>query len=163
LDRLEVIAMYRDFSRTGQRQTAPPRPGAAALELTFALIFVLIPLALMCVDYGRYAYYAIGVQNAARAGAEYAIMNPYPVGSDASWQSAVVQAARDEMTNQTGYSSAALNVMPSVTFDKNTGLPIITVAASYTGFTTVVNYSYAGIGIDNNPTLSATVVVRSIR
>src|SRR5437868_5776563 len=54
-----------------------PRGGAAATELALVLP-LLILLALGCVDFGRYAYYSIAVQNAARTAAEYAIMNPYP-------------------------------------------------------------------------------------
>src|SRR5689334_16432508 len=124
------------------------RPAAAALELALVLP-ILIFLALWCVDYGRYAYYSIAVQNAARAGAEYAIMDPYSTSGKTAWTNGVIQAARDEMTNQTGYNSAALSVTPTVTFEKTTGLPVVTVTASYTGFTTVFNWP----GITQNPTL----------
>jgi Flp pilus assembly protein TadG len=138
------------------RRTA--RHGAAAMELAFVLP-ILILLAVGCVDYGRYAYYSVGVQNAARAGAEYAAMNPYSTSGQAAWTNGVIQAAQDEMTNQTGYIPAALSVTPSVKIEKSTGLPIITVATTYTGFTSAVNWP----GIPQNPTLSASVVIRSIR
>src|SRR5213075_2286347 len=95
--------------------TRKNRRGAAALELAFVLP-LLIFLALGCVDFGRYAYYSIAVQNAARAGAEYAIMNPYRTSGNTAWTNAVIQATVDEMKNQTGYISAALSVTPVVTF-----------------------------------------------
>jgi Flp pilus assembly protein TadG len=134
------------------------RSGAAALELALVLP-ILIVLALWCVDYGRYAYYSIGVQNAARAAAEYAIMHPYSASGKAAWTSAVTQAARDEMTNQTGYASGSLSVtVQPVTFEKSTGLPIIQLTATYTGFTTL---PYPGIPKD--PTLTSSVYIRGIR
>jgi Flp pilus assembly protein TadG len=136
----------------------PGRPGAAAMELAVVLP-LLILLAVMCVDYGRYAYYSIAVQNAARAGAEYAIMNSYATSGQAAWDAAVAQAALDEMTNQTGYNAGAMGVSASVKFEKSTGLPIITVTASYTGFKNVINWP----GVPQNPTLSAIVVIRGIR
>jgi Flp pilus assembly protein TadG len=134
------------------------RRGAAALELALVLP-ILIVLALWCVDYGRYAYYSIGVQNAARAAAEYAIMNPYTTSGKAAWSSAVTQAARDEMTNQTGYTSGSLTVtVQPVTFEKTTGLPVIQLTATYTGFTTA-NWP----GIPQNPTLTSSIYIRGIR
>jgi Flp pilus assembly protein TadG len=134
------------------------RRGAAAMELAVVLP-LLILVALACVDYGRYAYYSIAVTNAARAGAEYGIMNPYATSGQAAWTAAVAQAAADEMTNQTGFNAAALGVSSSVTFEKSTGLPIISVSTSYTGFKNVINWP----GVPQNPTLSALVVIRGIR
>src|SRR5438105_12002659 len=144
----------RPESERGQR----PRGAAAATELALVLP-LLILLAVACVDFGRYAYYSIAVQNAARTAAEYAIMNPYPTDAPAPWTSAVNQAAVDEMANQTGYNPGTLSVSSSVTFDKTSGLPYITVTTTYTGFSTVIDWP----GIDHNPTLSAGLVVRGIR
>ena len=135
-----------------------PRGGAAAVELALVLP-LLIFLALGCVDFGRYAYYSIAVQNAARAAAAYAVINPYPTDAPAIWTSALAQAAVDEIANQTGYTPGALSVSSSVSFDKSSGLPNISVTTNYTGFSTVINWP----GIPHNPTLSASLVVRGIR
>jgi Flp pilus assembly protein TadG len=134
------------------------RRGAAAMELALVLP-ILILLALGCVDYGRYAYYSVAVQNAARAGAEYAAMNPYSTGGQSAWTNGVIQAAQDEMTNQTGYDPAALSVTPSVKIEKPSGLPVITVSTTYTGFTSAIGWP----GIPQSPVLSASVVIRAIR
>jgi Flp pilus assembly protein TadG len=134
------------------------RRGAAALELAFALP-ILIFLAVWCVDYGRYAWFSIGVQNAARAAAEYAIMSPYTTSGKAAWTTAVTTAAQDEMTTQTGYSSGLSVAVQPVTFEKSTGLPIISLTITYTGFSTIINWP----GITHNPTLTSSIYIRGIR
>jgi Flp pilus assembly protein TadG len=133
------------------------RRGAATVELAFVLP-LLILLALACVDFGRFAYYAIGVENAARAGAEYAIMNNYPSTGQSAWTTAVQQAAAGEMAGDTGYDSTQLTVTPAVTVESS-GLHRVQVTASYTGFNTVVTWP----GIPSNPTIMATVTMRVIR
>ena len=150
--------MWKCISVPHPRQLHAPRGGAAAVELAMVLP-LLILLALGCVDFGRFAYYSIAVQNAARTGAEYAIMNPYPTSDPTAWTSAVQAAAVDEMTNQTGYDAGALSVASSVSFEMSTGLPYITVTTTYTGFATAINWP----GIPQNPTLSGSLVIRGIR
>src|SRR5689334_3257261 len=129
----------RGRNRRECEQRHGSRAAAAATELALVLP-LLIFLAVGCVDFGRYAYYSIAVQNAARAAAEYAMMNPYPSNAPAPWSAAVNQAAVDEMSNQTGYTPGGLSVSSSVSFDKASGLPYITVTTKYTGFSTVVNW-----------------------
>jgi Flp pilus assembly protein TadG len=156
-ERTGAVMRGRNRSQDKERQQRL-RSGAAATELALVLP-LLIFLALGCVDFGRYAYYSIAVQNAARAAAEYAVMNPYPTDGAIAWSNKVTQAAVDEIANQTGYSPGELSVMTSVSFDESSGLPIITVTTSYTGFSTVINWP----GIPSNPALSARLMVRGIR
>ena len=139
------------------------RRGAAALELAIVLP-LLILLALGCADFGRFAYYSTAVQNAARAGAESAIMDPYQSGGLSAWTTAITKAATDEMTNQTGYKSNALSVTTPIPVTIETsGLRRIQVTVTYTGFTTAINWNMAGYGIPHNPTIAATIVMRAIR
>src|SRR5215468_10679281 len=104
---------FRNNNRSARR-------GAAALELALVMP-LLILLALGCVDFGRYAYYSIGVQNAARAGAEYAVMNPYTSGQ------------------QTSYVAANLSVSPVVTTE-GSGLRRVQVTCAYNSFTTIISW-----------------------
>jgi Flp pilus assembly protein TadG len=118
---------------------------------------LLVLIALGCVDFGRFAYNYIAVANAARAGAGYAMMNNYSSGTLATWQANVVQAARDEMELQTGYTAVnlAVAVEPIVEAD---GLRHTRVTASYP-FQTVATWP----GIPRSSTLSQRVDMRSIR
>src|SRR5262245_17088729 len=140
---------------SGQRRTTGRR-GAAAVE--FALVLpVMVLIALGCVDFGRFAYDYIALKNAARAGAEYAIMTPYTSSTQGAWESAIQQKAQDEMTNQTGYDSTNLTTTTSVVIE-STGLRRVTVTATYDSFTTIV--SWPGLPSDNK--LVAAVDMRSI-
>jgi Flp pilus assembly protein TadG len=132
------------------------RPGAAAVE--FALILpVLALLVLGCVDLGRFAYNYIAVQNAARAGAAYGIMHPYPNAGTPAWQTAVQQAAVDEMSQQTGFVSTDLNVQSASINDGN-GLWRVQVTVSYP-FQTLVSWPE----LPTNLTLRSQVIMRTIR
>jgi Flp pilus assembly protein TadG len=124
----------------------------------FALILpVLVTLVMGCVDFGRFAYDYIAVQNAARAGAAYGIMNPYTPTTQSAWQSGVQSAAQDEMTQQTGYTSTNLTVQVSTTIESN-GLRRVDVTASYP-FQTVVSWP----GVPSTLTLEAAVQMRAVR
>jgi Flp pilus assembly protein TadG len=133
------------------------RNGASAVEFGIVLP-VLMLLALGCVDFGRFAYHHIAVQNAARAGAEYAIMNPYTSGGQNAWLTQVQQNARDEMANQSDVDTSLLTTTTTVTVEQS-GLRRVRVAAQYTGFTTLVAWP----GIPSAPTLHGTVEMRLIR
>jgi Flp pilus assembly protein TadG len=118
---------------------------------------VLVTLVMGCVDFGRFAYNYIAVNNAARAGAAYGIMNPYVANGQAAWQTAVQEAARDEMEQQTGYTRTSLTVATSTTIEAN-GLRRVQVDASYP-FQTVVTWP----GVPNTVTLRSVVEMRAIR
>jgi Flp pilus assembly protein TadG len=144
------------------------RRGAAAAELAIVLP-LLATLVLGSVDFGRFAYYQIAVTNAARAGAGYAIMNPYNVGSPSAgstWQTNILSTAQAELSGQIGSANAAhlaISPAPAVTADANgDGLNYVTVTATYP-FTTIVNWQWTGLNIPHTLTLSSTIQMRMIR
>lgn len=140
-------------------RTREPTRRRAVTAVEFALILpVLLTLVFACVDFGRLAYTFLGVRNAARAGGSYAIMNSYTSSTQGAWLSAIQQAARDEMANQTGYTASNLTTTTNVTIESN-GLRWVRVEASYTSFQTVVPWPL----IPNSVVLRSAVELRVIR
>ncbi len=137
------------------------RRGAAAVELAMILP-VLMTIVLGCVDFGRFAYNYIAVTNAARAGAAYGIMNNYSPTTLAAWKAGIGQAARDEMEQQTGYSSSNLVVtVPNPVADAN-NFRSVKVTASYP-FTTIVNWNWPLLRIPSSFDLARGVEMRLVR
>ncbi|HET6572411.1 MAG TPA: TadE/TadG family type IV pilus assembly protein [Fimbriiglobus sp.] len=133
------------------------RCGASAAE--FAVVLpVLLLIVLGLIDFGRFAYYHVAVTNAARAGAEYAIMTPYVPAAQAAWNARVQETARDEMTNQIGYDPADLTTATTVTVER-TGLRRVRVEATYASFQTVTSWP----GIPSSLTIRSAVTMRVIR
>jgi Flp pilus assembly protein TadG len=145
-------------SRTRSRQ---PRRGAAAAELAIILP-LLVTIVLGCVDFGRFAYNYIALTNAARAAAEYAMMNNYSPSTYNTWVSNATTAAQQEMTGQIGYSSSSLTVSSPTVTTESSGLKRAQFTVSYP-FQTVVNWSYLGLAIPNTTTMQRTIVIRLIR
>lgn len=88
--------MHRIRTPASISTPASTRRGVAAVE--FALILPLLLLIVLgCVDFGRFASRYIAVTNAARAGAGFAIMNPYTTTTEATWAAKLRQAVEDEM------------------------------------------------------------------
>lgn len=143
--------------------------GAAAAELAIILP-LLMTIVLGTVDFGRFAYNYIAVTNAARAGAASAMMNNYSSSTQSTWLANLTTAARQEMTGQTGYNSASMNVTsPSISNGavsgvtvESTGLRRVQVTVTYP-FQTIVNWNFGIFSIPQNVTLQKTIVVRSIR
>jgi len=142
------------------------RRGAAAGELAIILP-VLVTMVLGAVDFGRFAYNYIAVTNAARAGAAFAIMNPYDTRSAAAtsaWQAAILTSARTELSSQVGSGNATnLTISPAPTLSRDAnGLNRVKITAQYP-FTTIVNWQWSGLGIPQTLTLSSTIEMRMIR
>jgi Flp pilus assembly protein TadG len=134
------------------------RRAASAAE--FAVILpALMLIVLGCVDFGRFAYHYLAIQNAARAGAEYAIMTPYTPTAKDAWKGKVRTAAGAELEGQTGYDPAGLTVTVPDPVVEGNGLRRVRVEVAYTGFETVVSWP----GIPDAPTLRAAVVMRAVR
>jgi len=133
------------------------RQGAAAAELAVVLP-VLLTIALVCVDFGRFAYHYIAVTNASRAGAEYGSTHAFQPSGASAWQSGIQTTARDELTNQTNCTPANLTTTVTVTNEGN-GFRRVRVVASYASFQTVVSWP----GIPDSTTLTATTEMRMIR
>lgn len=143
--------------RMSSRHKRFRRGGAAAVEMAFVLPFMVL-LALGCVDFGRFAYTYIAVQNAARAGAAYAIMTPYLAKGKTAWDSAIQDTARTEMTNQTGYVASNLTTTAE-SFVEKTGLRRVYVKATYSYFQTIITWP----GIPSQTPVVAAVEMRVIR
>jgi Flp pilus assembly protein TadG len=126
------------------------------------LLPVLVTLALGCVDFGRFAYSYIGLTNATRAGASYAIMNNYTSSTLGTWSAGVTTAAQQEMNGQMGYNSSNLTVSSPVVTVESSGLRRVQVTASYP-FRTLIPWSWTGLGIPSSVTMQRTVVLRMIR
>jgi Flp pilus assembly protein TadG len=126
---------------------------------------VLVTVVLAAVDFGRFASTYIAVTNAARAGAEYGMMNNCNMNNSTevtNWKAAITQAAQDEITPQFGSANAAnLSVTITTSTDAN-GLSRVQVTASYP-FTTVVNWHWTGLGLPSSLTLQQKVEMRIIR
>jgi Flp pilus assembly protein TadG len=137
------------------------RRGLAAAEL--ALLGPLLVLMILgAVDFGRFAYNYIAVINAARAGASYGIMNNFTSSTSTTWSNAVKQAAKDELTTQIGSSNLS-NVTVTVTTSTDTNnLKRVQVKVSYP-FTTIVNWSWTGLGLPHTVTMQHQVDMRLIR
>ena len=58
---------------------------------------VLVTLALGSIDFGRFAYNYIAVNNAARAGAAYGVMNSYLPSQASAWQTAIQTTATNDV------------------------------------------------------------------
>ena len=147
--------------RVPARRASRSRRGAAAAE--FAVVLpLLMTVVLGCVDFGRFAYNYIAVSNAARAAAGYGMMNTYDVtnpSTQTTWSNNIQQAAKDEMTGQTGFSASSLQVTvtTSTTGEVAPDLRIV-VTATYP-FSTIVTWP----GIPSSLNLSRTVAMRKIR
>ncbi|HKB06509.1 MAG TPA: TadE family protein [Gemmataceae bacterium] len=152
---MEANSNTRKSNPRGPR--AARREGASAVELAIVLP-VLVLLAFGSVDFGRFAYHHIAVTNAARAGAEHAIMNPYTSAQEAAWASKVQQTARDEMVNQVGGNPSLLTTTTTVAIEQG-GFRRVRVEATYSSFQTIVSWP----GIPKTVPLRAAVVMRAIR
>ena len=133
------------------------RQGTSSVELAIILP-VLMLIVLGTVDFGRFAYHYIAVTNAARAGAEYATMNPYLSAGAVTWRSQVQQTARDELVNQVGCDPNLLTTTVTVTIESS-GLRHVRVDAVYSSFQTLISWP----GIPDTVTLGSSVVMRVIR
>ncbi|HEV2294147.1 MAG TPA: TadE/TadG family type IV pilus assembly protein [Tepidisphaeraceae bacterium] len=70
--------------------------GVAAVELALVLP-LLVTIVLGVVDLGRFAYAHIALSNAARAGADFASVNPYTGATEINWRTQVRQKVASEM------------------------------------------------------------------
>ena len=150
----------RYAERTGKRSRG--RRGSALAELAIILP-LLVTVVLACVDFGRFASAYITATNAARAGAQYGIMNNYTSSTLTTWQTGVKNAALAEVG--AGSSSNLTVLTPTTSTDSTTaesGLKRVQVTVQY-NFTTVVPWQWTGLGLPSQVTLQQKVEMRMIR
>jgi Flp pilus assembly protein TadG len=139
------------------------RGGSATLELAI-LLPLLTTLALLAVDYGRFAHRYVAVTNAARAGAGYASMHPVDPddsAAKAAWDQRIRQAVASELATNSWFVAGQLTVPASVVTNDGPDLWRIRVEVSYP-FQTIVNWPFLP-GYNNPVTLRRQVVIRAIR
>jgi Flp pilus assembly protein TadG len=130
--------LLRTRRKTQSRGAGLRRRGAAVIE--FGLVLpVLITIVLACVDFGRFAYTAIDVTNAARVGSEFGSLHPYTTGTLAQWQSDIRTLVQNEMKNTYGYSVNKLTVPNPVVTTDSDGQKRVQVSVTYP-FTTIVTW-----------------------
>jgi Flp pilus assembly protein TadG len=122
---------------------------------------MLVTIALLCVDFGRFAHSYIAVTNAARAGAGYASIHPVTAASKPAWDAAIRQTVQDELTANGWFDAAQLTVPPSLSVDEGNGYHRVTVEVSYP-FQTLINWPFLP-GYNDPLDLRHTVVMRRIR
>jgi Flp pilus assembly protein TadG len=86
--------MMKSVKKSNQR-------GTSLVEFAFLLTFVLVPLFLLAVDFGRGYWISIEVNNAARAGAAYALSIPGASTTN------IQTAATNDAPDLTGMSAVA--------------------------------------------------------
>jgi Flp pilus assembly protein TadG len=138
------------------RRTQLPRRGAAAVE--FALVLpLLIALCLTSIDFGRFAYAYIALENAARVGGEYAATHSYSSGNAGSWRQKVEASITEDFGTSGGLDSSRLNTEIEVDSD-DYGLQRITIDVRYP-FATVVQWP----GIPRPLDLQRSITFRRFR
>ena len=136
------------------------RRGSATLEFAI-LLPLLLTIALLCVDFGRFVHTYIAVTNAARAGAGFASMHPITPATQPLYNAAVRQIVEEEMTANEWFESASLTVQPPQMIDDGDGTRRVRVDVSYP-FNTLINWPFLP-GYNDPVVLRRVVVMRLIR
>lgn len=134
----------------------PRRPGTSATELTLVLPVVVL-IALVCVDLGRFAYSAIALSNATRAAAQYGATHRRTDYTRRWWEAAVRETLLEEMANLPHFDEARLTLSVEAV-DQPGDLPRIDVRAGYP-FETVVPWP----GLPRRLDLERSVSMRQYR
>jgi Flp pilus assembly protein TadG len=147
-------------SGSGASRRRSVRRGAAIVELA-VILPVLLTIALLCVDFGRFAYCYIAVTNAARAGAAYGSSHALVGTSDPVWAAAVQAAVTDDFSQNKWYQASKLTVdQPVVTRDATTGNWWVQVNVQYS-FQTLIHWPFLP-GYSSPVALHRRVVMRGI-
>lgn len=134
------------------------RRGSAATE--FALILpVLLMLIFGGIDFGRFAYTSVAVQNGARAGAAYAMMNRFATATKSAWDNAVRAAVEDEMELLAvpgGFDTSKLTVTTTSATESD-GLSRVEVNVAYP-FSSVVGFPWVPDSVGMRASVEARVI-----
>ncbi len=114
---------------THSRQLRHQRRGAAALELAIALPVMML-LVILCVDFGRIAYFSIALNNAIGSGMTVATTHRYTNYTRQSWEDQIRLAVQEEMQSVASFSDA--NLQQTVEVSERTSRPtVVTLTVSY--------------------------------
>ncbi len=134
----------------------------ASTTVEFAILLpILMTMALLCVDYGRFAHILIAVTNAARAGAAHGSVHTVPTYNKPTWDAAVKQIVADELATNSWFDPAQLVVPPPQITQEANGIQRISVEVQYP-FDTFVNWPFLP-GYNDTIILRRTVVLPLVR
>jgi hypothetical protein len=102
------------------------------------LLPLLIALCLTSIDFGRFAYAYIALENAARVGGEYGATHSYSANNASSWQQKVEASMAADFGTAGGLDSSRLSTAVDVHND-DYGLLRIAITVRYP-FTTIVSW-----------------------
>jgi Flp pilus assembly protein TadG len=136
------------------------RRGSATIEMA-VLLPLLLTIALICVDYGRFVHWHIAVTNAARAGAGWGANHPTTAVSKPLWDAGVRRAIENELETNNWFDAAKLSVPTSTITNDAGGLRRVTIAVEYP-FDAAINWPFLP-GYNDTLTLKKTVVMRLVR
>lgn len=130
--------------------------------MEFAILLpVLLTLALLCVDFGRFAHCYIAVTNAARAGAGYGSVNPYTAATKPVWDARVRQAVVDELDENSWFQLDELVMPTPEAINEGNGFWRVPVDVTYP-FETLINWPFLP-GYNEPVMLRRVVVMRGTR
>jgi Flp pilus assembly protein TadG len=140
------------------RKRSCPR-GAAALELALVAP-MLVLLMLGCIDFGRFPSTSIAVRNAARVGADFARINPYPAstGTQDLWKTLLRQAVLDEMSGFQGFDAQKMTLQVRGDVDPASSRSQVKVQVVYP-FQTLVDWNLQGLNLPHQFNLRQEVVM----
>lgn len=125
------------------------------------LLPLLTTIALLCVDYGRFAHSYIAVTNAAREGATVGAFNPVTPTTRPLWEAAIRRAVEDELDDNSWFDPSQLTMATPRSVDEGNGLRRVEVDVSY-AFQTLINWPFLP-GYNRPYALRRIVVMRAVR
>jgi Flp pilus assembly protein TadG len=147
-------------SRTIRSASGRDRRGSATVEFA-VLLPILMTIALLCVDFGRFAHSFIAVTNAARAGAGEASLHPVTPASRPAWEAVIHDAVETELASNSWYDPAKLEIPSPQSIEESPGVHRVVVEVRYP-FETVINWPFLP-GYNEPVILKRVVVMRTIR
>jgi len=136
------------------------RRGSTTVEFA-VLLPLLLTVALLCVDFGRFAHYFIAVKNAARTGAGFGSTHRVTTATRPVWNAAIRQKVQDELDENSWFAADQLMVATPQIIDEGDGFSRVRVEVSY-AFHTLVNWPFLP-GYNDPIALRHVAVMRTTR
>ena len=138
------------------RRPKSTRRGVAATELV-VLLPLLIAFSLVSVDFGRFAYLAIAMDNAVRVGAEYGATRSFTDQTHQAWEDEVKSRVQEELSDVKSGWLTDLEITVS-TSSTPSNLARVNVAADG-NFSTIVDWSF----LSNSLSIHREISIRQFR